>query len=241
MSQVTAEDERKIREKYGDLLDNIEAEREPLTGEQCLALLPPEAPRSGSIFTSGFYFNGRGIKYRTNLGEALIPYCNHSGVNFLNCLGKFLMGATAVYSFISGKWLFFLFSFLVGYIDIIENVFTLTLSPYAEIDLNNKVIRSGRFFITKIPFSEIEYIERFQLHAFTYGPRAGTTISCCPHKVQNQARIAVLHTWEETDNCIEIITKSLMCLLGKDLQTKYIKIPEDLISAQRGKFFTWRI
>ncbi|MDR2180859.1 MAG: hypothetical protein LBP21_11175 [Synergistaceae bacterium] len=53
MSPVTEEDVRRIREKYGDLLDEIEEEREPLSGEQCLDLLPSEAPRSGNIFTSG--------------------------------------------------------------------------------------------------------------------------------------------------------------------------------------------
>jgi hypothetical protein len=204
MSKVTEEDPLKIREKNDEFLDDIEKEKKYLSGAQCLELLPPETQKSNSIFSSGFYFNGRGIKYRTSLGDALIPYCNHSGINFLNFLAKFFLGAAAAYAFISEEWLFFIFLFLLGYLDIIDNVFTLTLFPYAEIDLNDKVIRSGRFFITKIPFSEIEYIERFQLHDFTCGPRAGTTIYCCSHKVQNKAQIAVLHTWEEKDNCIKI-------------------------------------
>jgi hypothetical protein len=115
MSPVTEEDVRRIREKYGDLLDKIEEEREPLSGKQCLDLLPPEAPRSGSIFTSGFYFNGRGIKYRTALGIALIPYRGLL-LNMLNLiLAKFLLGAFALHNFRAGKWLPSLFSFLVGY------------------------------------------------------------------------------------------------------------------------------
>ena len=67
MSCKNYEDElRRIKEKYGDLLDDTEEKTVILTGEQCLALLPADAPISHSIFEAGFYFNGRGVK------EALI-------------------------------------------------------------------------------------------------------------------------------------------------------------------------
>jgi hypothetical protein len=222
MSQVTAEDERRIREKYGDLLDDIEAEREPLTGEQCLALLPPEAPRSGSIFTSGFYFNGRGIKYRTGLGVALVPY-RTSGLVMLNFLLKFFFGALAIGMFKQDRMLFSLFIFVFGYIDMITAVIILTLFPYAEIDLNNKVIRIGRLFISKISFSKIEFIKVKQIHYFLRVAITGTRILLCYSN--DSIEIASLHTWEE-DDCVEIIKESLMCLLGREVQVKYTSWPE---------------
>jgi hypothetical protein len=158
MSPVTEEDVRRIREKYGDLLDKIEEEREPLSGKQCLDLLPPEAPRSGSIFTSGFYFNGRGIKYRTALGIALIPY--HSfGINALYFFLIFFIGASAIAMFKGGKIFLALNFFVLGFTDIIATVIGLTLCPCAEIDLNKKIIRNGHFFSSEIPFSKIEFIE----------------------------------------------------------------------------------
>jgi hypothetical protein len=218
MSPVTEEDVRRIREKYGDLLEKIEEERKPLSGRQCLDLLPPEAPRSGSVFTSGFYFNGRGIKYRTSLGVALIPY-RGPGLCVLNFVLKIFLGALAIGMFKQGKIFISLFAFILGYIDIITAVIILTLCPYAEIDLNNRIVRIGRLFISKILFSKIEFIKVRQVHYFNRAEIIGTYMLLCYSN--DDIEIATLHTWEE-DNGIEIIKKSLMCLLGKELQVKYI-------------------
>jgi hypothetical protein len=217
MSPVTKEDERRVREKYGDLLDKIEEEREPLNKEQCLALLPPEAPRSGSIFTSGFYYSGRGIKYRTALGEALVPYSNHSGIIIVHLLVKLLLGAMAIGMFKQGKILISLFIFVFGYIDIIAAIISLTLCPYAEIDLNKKVVKIGRLFISKIPFSKIDFIEVTQMQTRRIY-MAGTYVFLCYSN--NYIEFASLHTWEEDDSK-EMIKKSLLCLLG-ELQVRYI-------------------
>jgi hypothetical protein len=219
MPQVTEEDERRIREKYGDLLDKIEEERKPLSGKQCLDLLPPEAPRSDSIFTSGFYFNGRGIKYRTSLVVALIPYrsCVINVLNFL--LLKLFVGALAVSMFRENKIFLSLCAFISGYQDIISSVIDLTLLPYIEIDLNNKIVRIGRIFISKIPFSKIDLIEVRQIHHLVRTAITGTYV-LLSYSNSNIINVASLHTWEE-DDCIEIIKESLMCLLGKELQVKY--------------------
>ncbi len=50
MSLVTSEDERRIYEKYGDMIQEIEEAPEALTEEECMARLPEDAPISTGIF-----------------------------------------------------------------------------------------------------------------------------------------------------------------------------------------------
>jgi hypothetical protein len=101
--------------------------------------------------------------------------------------------------------------------DIITNVILRTF-PNIEIDLNHKKLRIGRIFITEIPFSKIEYIE---IHQMPNSDERITGTCIFLKYLHNRAEIAVLHTWEE-DDCLEIIQKSLMCLLGKELEVHFL-------------------
>jgi hypothetical protein len=234
MSQVTGEDARRIREKYGDLLDKIEGEREPLSGQQCLDMLPPGAPRSSSIFTTGFYFNGRGVKYRTGFWSAVISYNALLIDLFLKVLvTSIIFGILAMYEkYEIPDIIFIVCLFAIGYTDSMVNLFNYTLFTNIEIDLNNRFLKTGHLIISKIPFKVIEEICIHKRRRGLRGGMIGTNIYLSSmHTNGIIVRFATFHRWEERH--VKIISDSLMCLIRKEIHTKYISDEEENSNVKR--------
>ena len=95
--------------------------------------------------------------------------------------------------------------------------FSFSLCPYAEIDLANKYVRVGRWFVTKIPFKDIgSLFIREQTEILPCHPK-GTRIYLISPKIWIE--ICMLHVWE--DQYTDVVKRALLSILGKQLEEKY--------------------
>lgn len=219
MSLVTPEDERRIYEKYGDMLKEIEDAPEELNEEECMARLPEDAPISTGIFTRGFYYTGTGIKYRSSFWAAWgVLGANGCLFVIFDVLMKLVFFPSAMLCFYDGQYWRGLIA--LGLSRVPENLayaFSFSLCPDAEIDLANKCVRSGRCFVTKIPFKDISGLfVREQTEMLPCYPK-GTRIYLISPKAWIQ--VCMLHVWE--DQYTESIKKALLGVLGKKVEEKY--------------------
>ena len=189
-----------------------------LTGEQYLALLPPEAPRSRSIFTTGFYFNGKGLIFRKGLWAMLIPPAPPALILLMLVFPKGLLLAFAVSSFKKGNPTIGILLCILAFMDNMLCFLDATWSPI-EFDLNNKIVKYGRFRILQIPFAKINGITIEKWKEFVRGRGEGTQIGL-NYDLNNYVSVTSIRTWEE-ELYTEIIKNSLMHILGKNLKVKY--------------------
>jgi hypothetical protein len=191
---------------------------------------PPEAPSSGSIFSSGFYSNGRAIKFRTGLCSALISYNAIFIDLFLKVLTSSVIFGSVLMNIYKGSrigYIFFLAClFAIGFTDTISNLLNYTLFPSMEININSEFVRKGHLFVWKIPF---KIINEIIIHKRRRGLRMGmigTEIYLSSAAINGTViRIATLHQWEE--EYVTVISKSLMCLMKKEMCIQYIANEED--------------
>ena len=219
MSLVTSEDERRIYEKYGDMIQEIKEAPEALTEEECMARLPEDAPISTGIFSRGFYYTGRGIKYRSSFWAGWCVFgANGCLFVIVDVLMKLVFFPVAILCFRDGQYWGGLIA--LGLSRVPENlayVFSCSLCPYAEIDLANKYVRVGRWFVTKIPFKDIgSLFIREQTEILPCHPK-GTRIYLISPKVWIE--ICMLHVWE--DQYTDVVKRALLSILGKQLEEKY--------------------
>lgn len=221
MSLVTPEDERRIYEKYGDMLKEIEDAPEELNEEECMARLPEDAPISTGIFTRGFYYTGTGIKYRSSFWAGWWLIGSHGGLFAVwDILTKCIFMPAGIFAFSNGNlFLGIAFWAVGGVIDNIGFVFSNSLCPRYEIDLSHKIIKTGRLFIQKIPFYCINKISIYEQCKLIRGPK-GSRIYLVSSQNDYWIHIATLLPWEDYQ-WTEIIRDSLIELLEKDIKVEY--------------------
>ena len=224
------EELRKILEKYGDQLEDVAKEK--LMEEYRLAqpswrdLLPPEAPISHSVWERGFYCKGGGIKYRTSVWQSLISYKNMPIVLIiiqLVFLFLILVALTNVQLDKPGTWVAFFFVIPMLFMQSIINLRNYSLNPDAEINIDKKILKAGRFFIKEIPFAEVSYLHVYKTRG-ELSTVIGTVIvlgAVRKKDTENMREIifATFHPWEEHD--VEIVKNAILCLLGKELEIKH--------------------
>ena len=220
-------DEEELRIKYGDLLKN--AEKEKLMEEQHHAKFswrdfPPETPRSFSVWERGFYYKEGVLKYRTSVGQALIPYTWRTGC-FQGCVTLFLVLLFLATLTTRVAWIGMFVLFIIWLGVRLKNLHKYSLNPDTEINLNKRTVKGGRFFVTEIPFEDIGYMHIYEQRGVISNNWVEGTIivlGAARKKETDRRReihFATFHPWEEYD--VGSVKDTILFILGKELKVEY--------------------
>ena len=194
------------------------------TREEWMEKLPPGTPISTSIFTRGFYYRDDVMRYRPSFWQEFRSSAARGfplGDLFFKGMTLFLIFQPNIRWHLCGLILCF-WTFLLQLC-----VSVMRITPALELDLNQKVLRTGNLFVSEIPMTEIKQI-RVQMYRDPLGEiihqKLGAIIFLPYYKgkYKSLAAIEIAYLLPQEEQWIEGVVNALIALWPYKLEVKYI-------------------
>lgn len=194
------------------------------TREEWMVKLPPGTPISTNIFTRGFYYRNNVMRYRPSFWQEYRSSAARGfplGDLFFKGMTLFLIFQPNIRWRLCGLILFF-WTFLLQLC-----VSLMKITPSIELDLNQKVLKTGNLFVSEIPMAEIKQI-RVQMYRDPLGgiirQKLGAIIFLPYYKgkYKSLATIEFAYLLPQEEQWIEGVVNALIALWPYELEVKYI-------------------
>ena len=190
--------------------------REPVSTEPLR--LAKRSPISQSIFQNGFYFDGRYIRYRLSLWNAIYPFYFAWAYFVL----MFFFTPLIVFSAKTGDLALSLTWFMICYGLRIYNGYRFAVRPSIGFDVEKGAVQYRRFSVRQIPFEQFGALLIATTHQ-KYNELEATSVFLQTWD-DRRIRIALLHNYQLYDD--SPIAEAVQAILSRDLQ-KIQKDSED--------------